>query len=87
MSDDAYVPIACAFHEALEFAVLRRSPLRLIYRDATGEHAIRVMPTDVATCAGAEWLSYRELSGSIEQKLRLDKIVLAEMIESTERAG
>lgn len=78
MSAEAYVPIACAFHESLEFAVLRRSPLRLVYRDASGEHDIHVLPTDVATRAGAEWLSYREMSGQSEGELRLDKIVKAE---------
>jgi len=78
MSDEDYVPIACAFHEALEFAVLRRSPLHLTYRDAVGEHQVRVMPTDVATRGGAEWLSYRHVSGEAEGILRLDRIIRAE---------
>lgn len=78
MSAEGYVPIPCAFHESLEFAVLRRSPLVLTCRDADGVREIRVLPTDVATRDGAEWLSYRHLSGEIEGILRLDTILKAE---------
>jgi Rho-binding antiterminator len=75
MSD--YVPIACVEHERLEFAVLRRQRLRLEYRDETGLTASRVvLPTDVRTRDGAEWLSYRCEDG-VEAVIRLDLIVSA----------
>lgn len=76
MSADPYVPIACAFHESLEFAVLRRARLRLVYRDGANEREVRVLPTDVATREGAEWLSYTDESGE-KSIVRLDRIVSA----------
>ena len=81
MSD--YVPIACMDHERLEFAVLRRQKLRLEYRDEGGRVVMRmVLPTDVATRDGAEWLSYREI-GTVEGAegiLRLDWIISAQPV-------
>lgn len=76
MSD--YVPISCIAHERLEFAVLRRQKLCLRLREAGGkERILTVLPTDVATRDGAEWLSYRTQAGEAEV-VRLDRIVSAE---------
>ncbi len=73
-----YVPIACAEHERLEFAVLRRQRMRMVFRDESGvEHALTVLPTDVATRNGAEWLSYRDAQG-VESVVRLDRILSAQ---------
>lgn len=71
-----YTPIPCIEHERLEFAVLRRQPLRLRVRseDGTGETLLGVMPLDVYTRDGAEWLSYRTDSGETGT-LRLDSIL------------
>lgn len=67
-----YQPIACAQHERLEFAVLKRIPLWLRYRDANGMHAtVKVLPLDVETRDAAEWLSARFEDGHSEI-LRLD---------------
>lgn len=78
MSD--YQPIACIEHERLEFAVLRRQTLRLAYRDEGGQPLARtVLPTDVATRDGAEWLSCREADGT-EYVIRLDRILFAEAL-------
>ena len=67
-----YQPIACAQHERLEFAVLKRIPLWLRYRDANGMQATaKVLPLDVETRAAAEWLSARFEDGHSEI-LRLD---------------
>jgi Rho-binding antiterminator len=72
-----YVPIACVEHERLEFAVLRRQRLRLEYRDEAGQTlSVIVLPTDVETRDGAEWLSYRTADGTTGV-LRLDRIVSA----------
>lgn len=70
-----YVPIACAAHERLEFAVLRRRRLRLTWlrEDGQAECSELVLPLDVATRAGAEWLSVRRQDGASEE-VRLDRI-------------
>ena len=76
MSD--YVPIACAEHERLEFAVLRRQRLHLEFRDEKNALTFsrNVLPIDVETRDGAEWLSFRAEDGA-ESVIRLDRIVSA----------
>jgi Rho-binding antiterminator len=75
-----YVPIACAAHERLEFAVLKRLPLRLRYLEASaGEREARVMPLDVYTRDGAEWLAARDEAGA-EFVVRLDRILASDPI-------
>jgi Rho-binding antiterminator len=74
MSSTDYQPIACARHEMLEFAVLRRQKLRIELADAAGGRLARVVwPTDVVTRDGAEWLNYRAEDG--EGVVRLDRIL------------
>lgn len=69
-----YVPIACARHEALEFAVLRRQKLRVeLIEESGARRAMLILPTDVYTRDGAEWLRYR--SGEGEGVVRLDRIL------------
>jgi len=68
--EDAYQPISCMQHERLEFAVLRRIPLKL--QLANGD-ALAGMGLDVYTQAGAEWLKFRDATG-VEQVIRLDQI-------------
>lgn len=73
-----YQPIACVAHERLEFAVLRRQRLNLVWRDEAGEtQADTVLPIDVATQEGAEWLSFRRPDGR-QGRIRLDRIVSAD---------
>ncbi|MEW5892159.1 MAG: transcriptional antiterminator, Rof [Pseudomonadota bacterium] len=74
---EPYQPIPCAFHESLEFAVLRRQRLRLRYRTEAGEVEAVVLPLDVATRDGAEWLSFQAEAGA-RQVIRLDAIVSAQ---------
>jgi Rho-binding antiterminator len=75
MSD--YVPIACIEHEKLEFAVLRRQTLRLIFVTESGaRESCIVRPTDVGTREGAEWLNYCTLEGK-DGVVRLDRILSA----------
>lgn len=75
MSMAAYVPIACVEHERLEFAVLRRQRLRLDFINEQGMTETRViLPTDVGTREGAEWLNFRTEAGE-EKVIRLDRIV------------
>ncbi len=70
---EIYQPIACILHERLEFSVLRRIPLRLRYNQAGQDRAERVLPLDVATRNGAEWLKFRREDGG-EDEIRLDWI-------------
>jgi Rho-binding antiterminator len=71
----AYQPIACADHERLEFAVLRRQHLDLVWRTEAGvEQRETVLPIDVATRAGAEWLTVQHGEGQTEV-IRLDRIL------------
>ncbi len=75
MSD--YVPIACIDHEKLEFAVLRRQQLAISFLDPQEKVVqLRLLPTDVVTRQGAEWLHYRDESGAVGV-LRLDRILSA----------
>jgi Rho-binding antiterminator len=67
--EQGYQPIACMQHERLEFSVLRRIMLELTY---AGKRE-RVLPLDVATRNGAEWLKFRRADGS-EEEIRLDRI-------------
>ncbi len=75
--DAPYRPVACVLHERLEFAVLRRIHLRLRWLDGGGEHTERVLPLDVTTRDGAEWLTFRRRDGTV-QALRLDHIAAVE---------
>jgi Rho-binding antiterminator len=73
-----YVPIPCIAHEKLEFAVLRRQKLRLRLRQGgSEERPLTVLPTDVTTRDGAEWLTYRTEDGQT-CVVRLDEILSAE---------
>lgn len=78
MSD--YQPIACIEHERLEFAVLRRIPLRLLLRDG---RALNGRALDVYTQAGAEWLKLRDPLGT-EHVLRLDEIAAVREVHPPE---
>ena len=73
-----YVPIACAAHERLEFAVLRRRHLQLTWlgQDGRTQFSERVLPRDVATRDGAEWLTIKRPGGEPEV-VRLDRILAA----------
>lgn len=77
MSSD-YLPIACAVHERLEFAVLRRQHLQLAWlgEDGRTQFRERILPLDVETRNGAEWLTIKQSNGESEV-LRLDRIVAA----------
>ncbi len=70
-----YIPIPCAAHERLEFAVLRRRHLHLVWDRADGGETCteRVLPVDVETREGAEWLTLQRENGARE-RVRLDCI-------------
>lgn len=69
-----YIPVACRFHDRLELAVLQRLRLRLQWRDAAlGLVEREVMPVDVLTRDGAEWLVFRDEAGGTAS-VRLDRL-------------
>lgn len=72
--NEGYQPISCVQHERLEFSVLRRLRLQIEYRDDGSSHNERVLPLDVFTREGAEWLKFRREDGK-EAQIRLDAIV------------
>lgn len=69
MSEQPYRSIACADHERLEFAALTKQWLALRVDGAPQ----RLMPLDVYTREGAEWLQARNEAGETVT-LRLDRL-------------
>ncbi|WP_018078548.1 hypothetical protein [Thiobacillus denitrificans] len=65
-----YRPIACADHERLEFAALTQQWLELTLE---GGMAQRLLPLDVYTRDGAEWLQAQTAAGDVVT-LRLDTL-------------
>ncbi|MFN3544920.1 MAG: transcriptional antiterminator, Rof [Thiobacillus sp.] len=69
MSDTPYTPIPCVEHERLEFAALTRQWL-----DVKVDGAVqRLLPLDVTTRDGAEWLVAQTEAGE-RVTLRLDRL-------------
>jgi len=64
-----YQPISCAQHERLEFAVLTKQWLEV----AVDGVAQRLLPLDVYTRDGAEWLQAQTGAGDFVT-LRLDRL-------------
>lgn len=69
MSD--YRPIACINHERLEFAALKRQCLDVNVKSGDRQGRLRLLPVDVYTRDGAEWLEAEMESGE-RLTLRLD---------------
>jgi Rho-binding antiterminator len=70
-----YHPISCVQHERLEFSVLRKIPLQLEYRQGSETIRQTVMPLDVETRRGAEWLKFRVNGTGEVSEIRLDCII------------
>jgi Rho-binding antiterminator len=71
LSDTPYQPIPCIQHERLEYAALTRQWLD-VEVDGTVQ---RLLPLDVYTRDGAEWLKARNAAGETVT-LRLDALGL-----------
>jgi transcriptional antiterminator Rof (Rho-off) len=74
LNEQDYTPIACALHEHYQYAVMKRALLDLSWRTPGGvmRHA-RVLPLDVCTRKGAEYL-YGESCDGEAIEIRLDRI-------------
>jgi Rho-binding antiterminator len=68
-----YRPIACSDHERLEFAALKRQWLEVNVTSGERAGRQRLLPLDVYTREGAEWLLAENESGE-ELTLRLDSL-------------
>lgn len=79
-----YQPISCVQHERLEFSVLRQIPLLLEYHDNLSEKMRQiVLPLDVETRGGAEWLKFKAIGSDEIIEIRLDSIIsFAEQLPS-----
>ena len=71
MSD--YRPIACSDHDRLEFAALKRQWLEVSVTAGGRAGRQRLLPLDVYTRDGAEWLLAETESGE-QLTLRLDSL-------------
>jgi transcriptional antiterminator Rof (Rho-off) len=75
--NDNYIPVACAQHEAYQYAVLKQTMLDLSWHDqGSVMRRCKAMPVDVVTRDNAEYLVVKHEDGSI-QSVRLDRIVKA----------
>lgn len=69
-----YTPIDCGLHDRYELAVMQRRTVALRWRDAAGAtFAESVLPVDLFTRAGEEFMRVRRADGS-ETTIRLDFI-------------
>lgn len=69
MNEAPYEPIPCAQHERLEFAALTKQWLG-VRVDGVAQ---RLLPLDVETRDGAEWLTAQTVDGE-RVTLRLDRL-------------
>ena len=70
MSD--YRPIACSDHERLEFSALKRQWIEVTVKSGSSD-VQRLLPLDVYTRDGAEWLKAQTQAGDVVT-LRLDAL-------------
>ncbi len=68
-----YVPISCDTHSEYELAILRRRKLRLLWQEDNVIHDLWILPLDLQTRCGEEFLIGRNQAGET-LTLRLDRI-------------
>lgn len=77
-----YQPIACGLYSEYELAVMHRTPLTLCWQGNDGlSHLETLMPEDLETCNGEEFLVARNAAGE-QFRVRLDRIRLSPTRES-----
>lgn len=72
--DEHYAPIPCAVYSDYELAIMHRQRLRLAWRDGEGKHLAILLPLDLQTRSGAEFLIAQRATGET-LSLRLDRIL------------
>lgn len=68
-----YRPISCDVYSELELAILRRQSLHIIWHEANVSFTRTLVPIDLETQAGREFLHYRFPTGEVG-RIRLDHI-------------
>lgn len=68
-----YQPIACARYDVYESAITRRQRLRLVWNAEGVDHTQSILPIDLETRGGEEFLIARDAHDN-PFKIRLDKI-------------
>lgn len=68
-----YEPISCDVYSQLELAIMHRARLRLTWREGNVCYTQPVVPTDLETRDGEEFLHCRLPSGE-DARIRLDRI-------------
>jgi Rho-binding antiterminator len=77
LGDKSYKPIACGLHENYQYAVIKGRLLDLSWQADDGAlHQGRLLPVDVYTREGAEYLSAETREGEALE-IRLDRITQA----------
>lgn len=73
-SRPGYRPIPCDQYSVYELAILQRRQLRLLWREGNVYYRLTVVPLDLETRQGEEFLHCRLPSGE-RARLRLDRIL------------
>ena len=73
IEEPAYRPISCDTYSRLELAILQRQRLRLTWRAGNVCFTLKVVPLDLETRAGEEFLHCRLPDGALA-RVRLDHI-------------
>jgi transcriptional antiterminator Rof (Rho-off) len=72
--DDRYRPVSCASHSEYELHIIRKQHLLLEWEDSGGNQRCRVLPVDLQTRQGEEYLIFVNAHGD-RQRVRLDRII------------
>ena len=85
MSDDNdYTPIDCGLYSEYELLIMRRTRLRVHWRDADGnDHMEMLRPTDLQTRQGQEFM-YAVTESGDERCIRLDRIIKSEPLKRSD---
>lgn len=67
-----YKPLSCIAYERLEHAILAHARLRIVRSDGADDRALQVVPTDLITEQGVEYLAFEDASGAPD-RVRLDQ--------------
>ncbi len=79
----SYTPVSCEIYSRYELAILHRAWLRVLWHGRRGPRLERLLPLDLRTHRGAEYLIART-PGGVPRVMRLDRIRNAEPIEAAE---
>ncbi|HEB60110.1 MAG TPA: transcriptional antiterminator, Rof [Gammaproteobacteria bacterium] len=71
--DDSYRPIDCGRHSELELAIMHRQWLRVAWHEDGGSHVEALLPRDLETREGVEYLLADNHDGTTH-RIRLDRL-------------